>query len=300
MAVTARNDYLTEAQLEVMKSFSAGWDSYMPRYQEVFNITTDPSRLEEKFSVRGGMTSAFVATTEQGAYNNQNPQIIGTQTITELIFKEQVAITKMMKKKDNYGSAMSDAKRLGLKARIKMDKLGADLLADASGATVTWDGLPLASASHLVGNTGTTQSNLVSGGLNITNIETVIQNFGLQKDHDGDIMGLSAVTAIVPQRNWATIKKLFGSPMSPEDANRNINPVYELGMKILVWPQLVTTDFEVMFLGPDVMRRLEYLIHYGPDMTPDRDTNTGNDLVQLDLACNAGAVDYLGTYFITS
>ncbi len=61
-----------------------------------------------------------------------------------------------------------------------------------------------------------------------------------------------------------------------------------------------TCDFEAMLLADTAMHRLEYLIDYGPTLTPDRDTTTGNDLVQVDLSCRAGAVDYLGTYFITS
>ena len=233
-------------------------------------------------------------------YNSQNPKIVGTQAIKELIFKEQVGITKMMLKKDNYRSAVEDANKLGYLARLKMDKLGADILANATGTTVTWDGLSLANAAHLIGDTGETQSNLVTGGYTTSNLETAIQNFGLQKSHDGAVMSINPKYIVVPRRNMMQTKKLIGSPMTPEDANTSINAVTESGLIPIYWAQLDTTNFEAMLLSDKAMHRLEYLIHYGPDITPARDTNTGNELVQMDLACNAGAIDYLGTYFIQS
>lgn len=294
------NKYLTEAQLEVMKSFDAGYQGYQSQYEQVFNVERGKMRLEEKFSVRGGMSAAFTAVSDGAGYNQQTPKVIGTQTIAELIYKEAVAITRMMKAKDHYGSALSDARKLGMLSRIKMDKLAADLLADATGATVTWDGLALGHASHLVGETGATQSNLTTGGLTTANLETAIQNFMLQKDHDGTVMSLRPKYIVVPIRNMMLTKKLIGSPKTPEDAHNSINAVTDSGLIPIFWGQLVTTDFEAMLLSDKAMHRLEYLIHYGPELTPDRDTATGNDLVQLDLSCNAGAIDYLGTYFITS
>ena len=294
------NDYLTEAQLEVMKSFDAGYKGYTPMYQQVFNVETDPERITEKFSVRGGMSAAFSAVADGAAYNDQNPKIVGSQTIALLEYKEQVAITKRMREKDNYGSAIEDANRLGYLARVKEDKLAADILANAAGTTVTWDGLSLANSVHLIGDSGITQSNVTSGGLSTSTLETAIQNFMLQKDHDGTVMSLAPKYIVVPVRNMMQVKKLIGSPMTPEDANTSINAVTESGLIPIFWPQLVTTDFEVMLLSDHAMHRLEYLKHWGPELTGDRDTNTGNDLVQLDMACNAGAVDYLGTYFITS
>lgn len=300
MPVAARNNYLTEAQKEVMKSFDAGWKGFTPVYEEVFNVERGPMRLEEKFSVRGGM-SPFNAVTEGAGYNQQNPKIVGTQTISELVYKEAVAITKMMKAKDHYGSAMEDAKRLGYYARHQMDKLAADLLADATGATVTWDGLALGHASHLIGDTGSIQSNLTTGGLSTSNVKAAYEAFMLQKDHNNRVMGIAPVAIVVPVRNMTEIHDILESQKEAETANNRTNMfLTNLGLKIIAWPQLVTTDFEAMLLGPKSFTRLEYLIHYGPDLTPDRDTATGNDLVQLDLSCNAGAIDYLGTHFITA
>lgn len=292
-------DYLTEAQLEVMKSYDAGFKGYSPVYQKVFKVDTDPKRLEEKFSVRGGMRR-FNPTSDSGAYNSQSPKIVGTQTIETLIYKEAVSLTKMMKAKDNYGSALQDAYQLGYYANLEMDELAANLLANATGTTVTWDGLSLSNSAHLIGDTGDTQGNVVSGGLGTSNLETAFQNFHTQKDHNGRIMSLVPKYCVYPMRNHAQVSKLLGSRMTPEDANTSDNFMSEAGLIQVPWPQLVTTNFECMFLSDAAMHRLEYLIHYGPTLTPDRDTATGNDLVQLDLACNAGAVDYLGTYFITS
>jgi len=294
MAVTY-NSYLTEVQLEVAKSFDAGYKGYSSQYEKVFRM--DPNqRFEEKFSVRGGMSADLVAVTDGAAYNAQTPQIIGTQTIENLIFKEAVAITKMMKEKDHYGSAFEDAYRLGYYARLKMDKLAADLLVNCTGTTVTWDGLSLANASHLIGNTGGTQSNAVTGSLTLANLETAIQGLRLQKDHNNAVMGLSPQYLVVPTRNMHTALKLTESDLTPEDANNSKNVIGPL--QVIVWDQVVTTGWEAMLLTDKMFTRLEYQIAYGPEITPTRDTATGNDLVQMDLACNAGAVDYLGTYFI--
>lgn len=294
------NQYGTEAQLEVMKSFDSGWKNYTPVYQRVFKVDTDPRRFTEKFSVRGGVGS-FTPTTDGAAYNMQTPQVVGTQTIEALIFKEAIAITRMMKKLDNYGSAMADAKQLGYYYRMHMDLLAANLLIVATTTTVTWDGLSLANASHFIGNSGATQSNTLSGGIGAGNVELAIQNFTLQKDHNGRVMQAMPVKCIVPSRNWMAMRKVLGTNRSPGDANNDINPMNtDMNIELIVWPQLVTTAFEAMLLGPEMMHRLEYLVWYGPELTPVRDDSTGNDVVQLDLACQAGCVDYIGTYFITS
>jgi hypothetical protein len=296
-------NYETEAQKEVMKSFDAGFKGYTSYYQSVFNVETGPMRLEEKFSVRGGMTDAFVAVADSAAYNSQSPKVVGTQTIAPLIFKEQVAITKMMKVKDHYGSALEDANRLGYLAHVKMDALGATLLANAATSTYTWDGLLLINASHLVGDTGATQSNTVSGGLTQATLETALQNLMYQKDHNGTIMNLVGKKLIVTYDLAFKAMKLIGSSMTSEDANTSTNPLNTFGLQLISWPQLgpsTTCDFQAMVLCDSPIHRLEYLVDYGPTLTPDRDTATGNDLVQIDLACRAGAVDYLGTYFITT
>ena len=296
MAVTYQN-YETEVQLEIAKSFDAGFNSKITHFEQVFR--QDPNmRFEEKFSVRGGMTAAFNAVADGAAYNQQNPKVVGTQTVANLIFKESVGITKMMKEKDHFGSALEDARKLGILARTRMDVLGADILELATTTTVTWDGLSLANAAHFVGDTGATQDNTTTGALTTANLETAIQNFGLQMDHNGTRMGLEPKYVVVPRRNMMTLKKLLGSPMTPEDANTSINAVTESGLIPIVYTQLVTNNWEAMLLSDQAFHRLEYQIAYGPELTPDRDTNTGNDLVQIDLACNAGAIDYIGTYFI--
>jgi len=294
MAVTY-NSYLTEVQLEVAKSFDAGYKGYGSQYEKIFRM--DPNqRFEEKFSVRGGMDSGFTPVTDGAAYNAQSPQIVGTQTVTPLIYKEAVAITKMMKEKDHYGSAFEDAYRMGYYARLKMDKLASDILVNATGTTVTWDGLSLANAAHLVGNTGATQSNRTTGALTLGFLETAIQGLRTQVDHNNATMGISPTYLVVPTRNMHQALKLTESPMTPEDANTAKNVVGPL--QVVVWDQLVTTNWEAMLCTDKMFHRLEYQVAYGPELTPDRDTATGNDLVQLDLSCNAGAVDYLGTYFI--
>lgn len=283
--------------MEVMKSFDAGWKKYQPQFERVFNVERGPMRVEEKFSVRGGI-GQFTPVADGAPYNIQTPKVVGTQTIDELEYKDAIAITRRAKNKDHYGSIMQDAKQLGYYYRLHMDKLAADLLNGATGTTVTWDGLSLSNSAHLIGDTGDTQSNVTSGGLGTTTLETAIQNLSLQKDHNGRVMSLPTAAMVVPSRNWAQSKKLLGSTLTPEDGNNSINFVTEMGLRLIVWPQLVTTNFEAMLISD--MNRLEYLVHYGPELTADRDSSTGNDLVQIEMLVNAGAVDYLGTYFITS
>jgi len=242
------------------------------------------------------MSADLVDVADGAAYNAQNPKIVGTQTIEQLMYKESVAITKMMKEKDHYGSAFEDAYRLGYYAHLKMDKLATDILVNATGTTVTWDGLSLANASHLVGDTGATQDNTVTGALDLANLETAIQGLRTQVDHNNATMGISPSYLVVPTRNMHEALRLTESPMTPGDANTAKNVIQPL--QVVVWDQLVTTNWEAMLVTDKMFHRLEYQLAYGPEITPDRDTATGNDLIQMDLACNAGAVDYLGTFFI--
>jgi len=284
--------------MEVAKSFEAGYKGYQAQWSKVFKTIPSP-RYEEKFSVRGGYGD-ITPTTDGGAYNMMDPKVVGTQTIAPLIYKNAVQMTKMAKVKDNYMSLIEDTKRLGYLLGIERDTVAATVLNNAASTTVTWDGVALASASHLIGDTGDTQSNITTGGIGVSTLEEALQNFKLQKDQDGRIMNLTAKYIVYPVQKHFQIAKLIDSQMSPEDANNNVNPINSLGLIMVPWAQLNGTTFDAMLLSEETMHRLVHKEDYPLQATPARDTNTGNDMVQWDLACNYGAIDYLGTYFITA
>ena len=291
MSLTTLN--LSVANKLVLEAFDSGWKTYQPQGEKFFN-KVDPQRVDEKFSVHAA-DGSIQEVSENTAYPSINVAEIGSVTISQRVFKKEIPVSKLMKRFDNYGVVLREATKQGYRARYVMDDVMADVLNNGFGTTTTWDGLSLFNASHLIGASGSTQSNTAATDISKSTINTAHIALQTQKDHGNQTMPVMGKFLVVHPNDQMTAWEAIGSPQDPTTANRAMNFINTLGIQLVVWPLLDDTDS--WFLICDKMfNRLEYLVAIEPTVEYVRNDTNGSFAYQLDFACNAGSPDYLGTY----
>ena len=276
-----------------LEAYVSGFQTYSPKYPYIFSERV-PQRVDEKFGVTA--SGGYIPSVAEGA---AFPQVditqVGTKTYSQVSYKEALPITTLMKAFDNYGVVIEEASKQGYRARLTMDKVGAEVLNNAFTSETTWDGAYLYSASHSIGQTGSTQSNLVTGQLTESTLNTAITNLRNMKDHNNQVMGLTPKTLVVAPAFAKKAFELTASQGSPESANRNSNFFNTLGLNVVVWEQL--SDSDSFFVMADKMfTYFRYLVGIAPKMEFIRRPETGNQEYQCEFAVTAGCPDYLGTF----
>lgn len=276
----------------VLEAFSSGWRNYTPKYQYIFTEMA-PERLDEKFSVTA--SGGDIPQVAEGAsFPQVNIQQVGTKTLTQNTYKEALPITTLLQRFDNYGVVIEEAQKQGYRARLTMDRIGANILNNAFTTETVWDGKAIYSATHNIGNTASTQSNLVTGQLADSTLNTAQIQLRNQVDQNNQAMALLPRTLVVSPSFAKKAFELTESQGSPESANRNSNFFNTLGLQVVVWELL--TDSDAWFLFADkTFTRFRYLVAIPPRTEYIRRPETGNYEYQLEFAVVAGAPDYLGT-----
>ncbi len=280
----------------VLEAYDSGWRTYEIVGTRFFNQRS-PERYDEKFSVTGA-DGSINAVAPGAAFPSTNVEELGNVTITQQAYKKEIPVDFSMKRFDNYGVVIREATKHGYRAKQVMDQVMANVLLNTESTSTVWDGLSLANASHLVGNTGDTQTNIVTGALSETTLNNAHVALRTQKDHGGQVMPTTGTFLVVPQALAITGYKLLKSTEGPETADRETGYLNTLGMQLVPWALLDasnTTDYHV--IANKMFNRLEYLVSVEPTVQYVRDTATGNGLYQIEFACAAGAADYLGYVF---
>lgn len=290
MSATTLND--SSANKLVLEAFDSGWKSYETKGTVFFNQQT-PERVDEKFSVTAA-DGSISSVAEGAAYPAVNITEVGSKTLSQLVYKKEIPVTKLMRRFDNYGVVLREAQKLGYRAKYAMDEVMANVLNNWSGTTTCWDGYALGYATHTIGDLpGQTQSNITTGALTATTLNSARTALQKQKDHGGKIMPTTGKFLIVPPDLAMTAFELTVSPDGPETANRKKNFMSRQGFQVVEWP-LLTDTADWFLIAEKMFNRLQYLVSIPPSVANVRDDNTGNQLYQIDFACTAGAPDYLG------
>lgn len=281
-----------DANKLVLEAFMSGWQTYQTKYQSIF-VERDPQRVDEKFAVTA--SGGYIPSVAEGAaFPQVNIAQIGTKTYSQVSYKEALPITTLMQRFDNYGVVTEEAAKQGYRARLTLDQVGANVLNNSFSTETTWDGLSLYNSGHSIGNTGSTQSNVVTGQLTESTLNTAITNLRNMKDQNNQVMGLTPRTLVVAPAFAKKAFELTASQGSPESANHNSNFFNTLGLSVVVWEQL--TDTDAWFLMADKMfTYFRYLVGIAPKMEYVRRPETGNYEYQCEFSVTAGCPDYLGT-----
>lgn len=283
----------SEVDLLVKKEYLSGYETYQPVGPTIFNLDS-PDRLNEKESVvtaDGDIPQAA----EGAAYAQSLSRELGTVTFTSVEYKRKFGITALMDDFSNYGSTMKLMKKAGYRARYKQDDLMKGVLSGGFATTTVWDGDFLFSATHNIGDTGLTQSNLISGALGETTLNEAYVKLSSMKDHEGLIMPLPVAYLVVPTALAKKAFELTFSPDGPETGDRKKNFINSLNIKTVVWPLLDSESTTAWYLLSDKMwHTLTAYQKVQPNMKFYIDEDTDNMWEKVRFVQTQGATDYLG------
>lgn len=279
----------------VLEAYNSGWETYDITGTKFFNKRS-PERYDEKFSITAA-DGGISAVAPGAAYPSTNVEEVGSKTITQVAYKKEIPVDFLMKRFDNYGVVISEATKHGYRAKQVMDQVMADVLNNGeAAASAVWDGLSLANANHLIGNTGATQSNIVTGALSESTLNSAYVKLRQQKDHGGQVMPTVGMYVVTPDALAMTGYKLLNSTTAPETSDRATGFLNTLGFELCPW-SLLDDSVDWWLIADKMFNRLEYLVSVEPTVIYREDSATGNGLYQIEFACAAGASDYLGTVF---
>ena len=161
------------------------------------------------------------------------------------------------------------AKHLGKSMRETQEIKCANVLNRAFNSAYTGpDGVSLINASHP--GIGTTYSNITTGTLSQTTLETLLQNIRNAVDPRGKKIGLKAERLVVPPALEMTAKVLLKSALRAGTGNNDINPVIgSIADNPAVLSRL--TSNTAWFIKTDAMQGLQFV-----DRTPLEKTMEGD------------------------
>jgi hypothetical protein len=296
MAITQN---LYSANKLVLEAFDSGWRTYEIVGDRFFNKQV-PERYTEKFVITAA-DGAINSVAPSAAYPAVDVSEIGNVSVTQAAYKKEIPVDFLMKEFDNYGVVLREAQKHGYRAKITMDQVMANVLLNCEGTSTVWDGYALAYATHRIGNTASTQTNIATGALSESVLNAADVILGTLKDHGNQVMPTTGRYHVHPKALSMTSHKLLQSTEGPETANREKGYLNTLGITSVTWPLLDASNAVDSHLISDKMfNRLEYLVKVEPRVNVVRDPDTGNTLYQIEFACAATAADYLGYVFLNA
>jgi phage major head subunit gpT-like protein len=169
---------------------------------------------------------------------SDTPKVANKYTIPVLDFAKRIIISKDLFDDNMHGVWAENVKDFARKARYTQDYHAFGLFRNAFGTTLTADGIALISASHVL-LTGATNSNIITGALTSTTLNTGIVALREQKDQTGTVIGGIPHILLVPSKLFKTAIELTDSALIADSANNAIN-VYRsaYGFKVYSSPYL--------------------------------------------------------------
>lgn len=301
MANTTAALNLEQADLRVKEAFTSGARGYISEYENVFIIET-PDRRDERFTIVK-TDSSVQEVADGGAYPVQQVNEIGANTISVRVYKSAIEISDLADLFDNYGSIVRTAMTRGYHFKAKTDGLSADFLNNGTstsspyGFNVAGTTFALVGTTQPIGDSGSTQSNRVTGNLSKDTANQARVLLRNMKDHDGMISTFQPRRFVYPTIEGMQAWQLFSSPDEPESANRNLNYLRaKVPVDLIEWPLL--TSNTACFLLADKSdigcKGLRLEVKEMPTMRRIMNPQTGNWQYQFRMVLFPGVVDYLG------
>lgn len=299
MTVLGTNN-IKQVNRTVAEVFGLALVSRDNKWPLVFN-EKNPTRKDEKTTIIK-LDNTKTETTDGGAFTANDILEIGDYTVTQKIYKDKITLGDFSESFDNFGKIKAAAQEKGIDYSYQMDTLAADFLNNPTSTTAPYgfivDGsstkVPLTGDSQPIGNTGSTQDNLLTGGLSKANFNAAMIALVKQKRHNGDIAGYQPKRLVVPVDEWLTAWELTQSPGEPEGAERNRNFVNTLGIQLIVWDLLTDTNQVYLMASKQVMPQFIYYIKQRPRLKIIRAEANDNITYQFKMMLMAGVADYQG------
>ena len=161
------------------------------------------------------------------------PKVANKLTTYIKDFAQGIELSKNLFDDNMHGVWSKTVADFAMVARVTQDDNAFALFRNAFTTTLTADGVALISASHtLIG--GGTLSNLVSGALTPTTLNTAIVSLAQQKNQAGVILGNSPSILLVSPTLFKHATEITQSALIADSANNNLN-VYRSAFGITVY-----------------------------------------------------------------
>lgn len=225
------------------------FDEYMRQPEEfrrVANITNETGNFVKEGDMVG--LGAMQEMHENQAIPFERFEQGNDKTVYFTNFGLGVQISRNMYEDDLTGHMKKSMSELGKSAAYTRDLKFWDIFNSGEDATarVGLDGEPLFDDSHPVQGTSDTLSNIVSGSLSKTTVESACDSLeGLTNEKGIPVVYRPALLIVPYQQRWIA-KELIESELDPESANNAINSLKGEGLKYMVSHYL--TDSNACYL----------------------------------------------------
>lgn len=225
------------------------------------------------------------------------PKVANKLTTYIKDFTEGIELSKDLFDDNMHGVWAQSVQDMALKARVTQDNNSFKIYRNAFTTTLTADGSALIGTHTLIG--GGTITNLVTGALSPTTLNTAITALCEQKDQAGVVLGQQPAVLLVPPALIKHALEITDSALIADVANNNIN-VYRsaYGFRVYASSQLGAvnggSDTAWFLLG----RRhgIRRIVRQGLEtaLRPWQVSNNRTYLYQANFREEAVAVDYAG------
>lgn len=305
MSVLAANN-LNQVNKLVADVFGLSLASRENKWDKVFTEVV-PTRKDEKLTIIK-LDNSVTESSDGGAFTPNSIKEIGNYTVTQKIFKDSVTLGDFAEEFDNYGKIKQAAMEKGMDYAYQMDALAVAFLNNPTSTTAPYgfivDGsstkTSLFSAIQPVGDTGSTQSNLQTGGLSKTNVNSAMVLLSQMKRHNGNNAGYQWRRWVVSQSELLSAWQMVNSAGEPESADRASNYLNTLGVEVIPWDLLTTSTTSFLMGSKMVTPHLVYFVKLRPSMQSIRNQQTGNVEYQFKMMLQSGVADFQGIVGLTA
>lgn len=168
------------------------------------------------------------------------PRVANKYTITVSDFGNSIDISKDLFDDNMHDVWATDVKNFALYARVTQDLNAFEVFRGAFTTTLTADGIAFISASHVT-LSGATVSNLVTGALSPTTLNTALVALGQMKTQEGVVVGAvgSDMILLVPMALMKLATEITDSVLISDTANNAVNFYRSmLGIEVMTSPYL--------------------------------------------------------------
>jgi hypothetical protein len=266
-------------------------------YRFLVNVRDSSRAYEEDFAHSGFGPLAPKGELESTILDE--PLKLGGVRFIHKTFALGFEISEEMREDDQYGLMMDLASDLGRSSRITAELYGHDVYNNGFSAAkyVGRDGKPLFALDHPVKGTGGTAANrpAVDVDLSQAALEAAWGNFQSQIDDRGNPIDLQPAVLMVHPDNELFARRLLESSGYTGANINDINPLYNMGIRIISSPYF--TDRDAWFLmAPPADIDIRFYWRRKPDTRTWDDDDAEGTIHKISQRHSVGFGDWRGSF----
>lgn len=182
-------------------------------------VPTTHSAYIHNVNMGTGMWSAIG---ETETVPSDTPKTGYKNTVLVSDFAQKILISKNLFDDNMHDVWAEDVREFAMMARVTQDYNAFGLFRGAFTTTLTPDGVPLISASHVTLN-GDTVSNLISGALSDSTLDLAMIALVEQPNQRGVVRGSQGKYLVVAPKKFKSAQQITGSVLVSDSANNAVN-----------------------------------------------------------------------------